>query len=66
MIDDCHEVMASAEHSGTLEGIRVNAVAPGVIETGLHEANGEAERLQRLAATMPMQRAGLPTEVSRG
>jgi NAD(P)-dependent dehydrogenase (short-subunit alcohol dehydrogenase family) len=48
------------------EGIRVNAVAPGLIETGLHEANGDPERLQRLAATMPMQRAGLPTEVAEG
>ncbi len=48
------------------EGIRVNAVAPGLIETGLHEANGDPERLQRLAATMPMRRAGLPTEVAEG
>ena len=46
------------------EGIRVNAVAPGLIETGLHAANGAPDRLQRLAATMPMQRPGTPLEVA--
>ncbi|MGC2172060.1 MAG: SDR family oxidoreductase [Candidatus Sulfotelmatobacter sp.] len=48
------------------EGIRVNAVAPGLIETGLHEANGAPDRLERLAATVPMQRAGLPLEAAEG
>lgn len=48
------------------EGIRVNAVAPGLIETGLHEANGEPGRLQRLMPTIPMQRAGTPQEVAEG
>jgi NAD(P)-dependent dehydrogenase (short-subunit alcohol dehydrogenase family) len=48
------------------EGIRVNAVAPGLIETGLHAANGEPGRLQRLMPSIPMQRAGLPLEVSEG
>jgi NAD(P)-dependent dehydrogenase (short-subunit alcohol dehydrogenase family) len=48
------------------EGIRVNAVAPGLIETGLHAANGEPGRLQRLMPTIPMQRAGMPTEVAEG
>ena len=48
------------------EGIRVNAVAPGLIETGLHAANGEPGRLQRLMPTIPMQRAGLPSEVAEG
>jgi NAD(P)-dependent dehydrogenase (short-subunit alcohol dehydrogenase family) len=48
------------------EGIRVNAVAPGLIETGLHAANGAPDRLARLAATIPMHRAGLPTEVAEG
>ncbi len=46
------------------EGIRVNAVAPGLVETGLHAANGEPGRLQRLMPTIPMQRAGLPNEVA--
>jgi NAD(P)-dependent dehydrogenase (short-subunit alcohol dehydrogenase family) len=48
------------------EGIRVNAVAPGLIETGLHAANGEPGRIQRLMPTIPMQRAGLPSEVAEG
>jgi NAD(P)-dependent dehydrogenase (short-subunit alcohol dehydrogenase family) len=46
------------------EGIRVNAVAPGLIETGLHAANGAPDRLQRLAGTIPMQRPGTPSEVA--
>jgi NAD(P)-dependent dehydrogenase (short-subunit alcohol dehydrogenase family) len=48
------------------EGIRVNAVAPGLVETGLHAANGEPGRLQRLAGTIPMGRPGMPSEVAEG
>jgi NAD(P)-dependent dehydrogenase (short-subunit alcohol dehydrogenase family) len=46
------------------EGIRVNAVAPGLIETGLHAANGEPDRINRLKPSIPMQRAGMPMEVA--
>jgi NAD(P)-dependent dehydrogenase (short-subunit alcohol dehydrogenase family) len=46
------------------EGIRVNAVAPGLIETGLHAANGAPDRLNRLAASIPMQRPGTTGEVA--
>jgi len=46
------------------EGIRVNAVAPGLIETGLHAANGAPDRLERLASTIPMQRPGSAIEVA--
>ncbi len=46
------------------EGIRVNAVAPGLIATGLHAANGMPDRLERLAGTIPMQRPGQPHEVA--
>jgi NAD(P)-dependent dehydrogenase (short-subunit alcohol dehydrogenase family) len=46
------------------ERIRVNAVAPGLIETGLHAANGEPDRISRLMPSIPMQRAGTPIEVA--
>lgn len=46
------------------EGIRVNAVAPGLTDTDLHAAAGEPGRLQRLMGTIPMKRAGLPHEIA--
>lgn len=46
------------------EGIRVNAVSCGLIETGIHAEAGDAGRLQRYATRMPMQRAGRPEEVA--
>ena len=46
------------------EGIRVNAVAPGLVETELHAANGDPERLQRLMGSIPMGRAGQPEEIA--
>jgi NAD(P)-dependent dehydrogenase (short-subunit alcohol dehydrogenase family) len=48
------------------EGIRVNAVAPGLIETELHAANGVPDRLERLAPSIPMGRPGTPLEVAQG
>ncbi|QWF80768.1 SDR family oxidoreductase [Amycolatopsis sp. CA-230715] len=46
------------------EGIRVNAVAPGMVETGLHAAAGMPDRLDRIAPTIPMGRAGRPEEIA--
>lgn len=46
------------------EGIRVNAVRPGLIETGIHAAAGDPDRPARLAATVPMARAGTAAEVA--
>jgi NAD(P)-dependent dehydrogenase (short-subunit alcohol dehydrogenase family) len=46
------------------EGIRVNAVAPGLVETGLHAANGEPGRLERLKGTIPLGRPGKPEEIA--
>jgi NAD(P)-dependent dehydrogenase (short-subunit alcohol dehydrogenase family) len=46
------------------EGIRVNAVAPGLIDTGLHAANNAPDRLSRLTPSIPMQRPGTASEVA--
>ena len=47
------------------EGIRVNAVRPGVIHTGIHASGGEPGRVERVKAAVPMKRGGEPEEVAR-
>ncbi len=44
------------------EGIRVNAVMPGLIDTEIHAEAGVADRLQKVIATVPMGRIGTPAE----
>jgi NAD(P)-dependent dehydrogenase (short-subunit alcohol dehydrogenase family) len=47
------------------EGIRVNAVRPGIIDTGMHASGGEPGRVARLQSSIPLQRGGLPEEVAQ-
>ena len=46
------------------EGIRVNAVRPGIIATDIHASGGEPGRVARVAPNVPMQRGGEPEEVA--
>ena len=47
-----------------LEGIRVNAVRPGIIETDIHASGGLPNRARDVAPQVPMQRAGTAQEVA--
>ncbi|MBI1943552.1 MAG: SDR family oxidoreductase [Betaproteobacteria bacterium] len=47
------------------DGIRVNAVRPGFVHTGIHASGGEPNRIERLRDAIPMQRGGEPEEVAR-
>ena len=47
------------------EGIRVNAVRPGLIETDIHASGGLPDRVRDLAHQVPMQRGGSAEEVAQ-
>ena len=47
------------------EGIRVNAVRPGVIYTDIHASGGEPDRVDRVKNSVPMKRGGTAEEVAR-
>ncbi|WP_417779637.1 SDR family oxidoreductase [Stutzerimonas xanthomarina] len=46
------------------EGIRVNAVRPGVIHTDIHASGGEPDRIERVKSSVPMGRGGEANEVA--
>ena len=46
------------------EGIRVNAVRPGIVDTDIHASGGEPDRVQRVTPSIPMKRAGQPEEIA--
>jgi NAD(P)-dependent dehydrogenase (short-subunit alcohol dehydrogenase family) len=46
------------------EGIRVNAVRPGIIDTDIHASGGQPDRAHQSAALIPMQRPGTAEEVA--
>ncbi len=46
------------------EGIRVNAVRPGIIDTDIHASGGQPDRAAQMAPSVPMQRAGTAQETA--
>lgn len=46
------------------EGVQVNGVAPGLVATDIHARAGDPSRLDRIAAAVPMGRAGRPEEIA--
>ena len=47
------------------EGIRVNAVRPGIINAEMHTSAGDPNRVERIQGSIPIERAGQPDEVAR-
>ena len=48
-----------------LEGVRVNAVRPGIIDTEIHASGGQPDRAKQMAPQVPMQRTGSAEEVAQ-
>jgi NAD(P)-dependent dehydrogenase (short-subunit alcohol dehydrogenase family) len=60
---DVFTIGLSKEIAG--EGIRVNAVRPGIVYTDIHASGGEPGRVDRVKDTIPMKRGGQPEEVAK-
>lgn len=46
------------------EGIRVNAVRPGIVDTEIHASGGQPDRVEKMASVIPMGRAGTAVEIA--
>jgi NAD(P)-dependent dehydrogenase (short-subunit alcohol dehydrogenase family) len=46
------------------EGIRVNGVRPGLVDTDMHASGGVPDRVEQLRTSVPMQRPGQPEEIA--
>jgi len=46
------------------DGVRVNAVRPGIVDTEIHASGGQPDRTERLVPQIPLGRAGRPEEVA--
>ncbi|MEV0739082.1 glucose 1-dehydrogenase [Streptomyces sp. NPDC050549] len=46
------------------DGIRVNAVAPGIVDTEIHARMGDPERARRVSTSIPLRRPGQPEEIA--
>jgi NAD(P)-dependent dehydrogenase (short-subunit alcohol dehydrogenase family) len=51
-------------HEVADEGIRVNCIRPGIIDTDIHASGGEPDRAERLSSQIPMQRPGTAEEIA--
>ena len=63
-IEITRKELTAAERRAAAGKVKDNAIRPGLIDTEMQRASGEADRLTRLMATVPMGRAGRAQEVA--